>query len=144
MLDTSALTVGPVSGSELGTAGGGGGAGEITFSGTDREATATLRTRRPLRASARTTVVTRLGGVSSEDPWSRMATNVIAPSLKQKFITLFSSAQTPILYYMAPGPVAGGAARKRQVKGQKSKVKSQKCAGADGLLPQRRFAATAV
>src|SRR5258707_9882472 len=106
MLDTSALTVTPGSGSALGAAGGGG-AGEITFSGTDREATGTLRTRRPLRASARTTVVTRLGGVSSEAPWSPIVTNVISPSLKQKFITLFSSAQTPISYYMAPGPFSG-------------------------------------
>src|SRR5258708_6897710 len=107
MLDTSALTVAPVSGSGLETAGGGGGAVETTLSGTDREATATLRTRRPLCASARITVVTLLEGVSTEAPWSPMATNVIAPSLKQKFITLFNPAQTPILYYRAPGPVAG-------------------------------------
>src|SRR3989442_422331 len=104
MLDTSAFTVTLGSSSAFSTAGGGGGAGEITFTGTAREAIGTPRTRRPLRASARTTVVTLLG-ISTEAPWSPMATSVITHTLKQKFITLFSSTQMPIVHYNAPAPV---------------------------------------
>src|SRR5213593_1265300 len=107
MLATSAFTVALESGSAFETTGGGG-VGEITFSGTARAATTVPRTRRPLRASARTTVVTRFGGASVvEAPWSPNATNAMTYSLKQKFITLFNPAQNRefliIRHYTAPG-----------------------------------------
>src|SRR5207249_1224456 len=106
MLATSAFTVALESGSAFVTTGGG--VGEITFSGTARAATTVPRTRRPLRASARTTVVTRFGGASVvEAPWSPNATNAMTYSLKQKFITLFNPAQNRefliIRHYTAPG-----------------------------------------
>src|SRR5437899_12692015 len=83
MLATRSLTVALDSGSAFGA---GGGVGAITFSGTTREVTTAARIRRPLRASARTTVV--LFGVAvTEAPCSSKTTKVITHSLKQKLIT---------------------------------------------------------
>jgi hypothetical protein len=73
----------------LAGAGGGGGAEGTIFSGMTREATTVLRTSRPLWASARTTVVIRLGDGSGDAPRSPKATSVMAPSIKQMRISLF-------------------------------------------------------
>src|SRR5437879_1430066 len=85
MFATSAFTVEPATG--------GGGVEEITLSGTTREATTALRISRPLRASARTTVVTRRGGGSDGAPWSPKAGRARRPTFKQKFITLINPKQ---------------------------------------------------
>ena len=87
MFATKGLTVALGSKLLLG-AEGGGAAGEITFSGTTRETTTVLRTRRPLWLSARTVLVIRAGGASIDAPGSCNAIKAIAFSVKQNRINL--------------------------------------------------------
>src|SRR5580704_6564033 len=94
ILATNSFTVTLGSGLAFGAAGGGGGAVETTFCGTTREATTVLRIRRPLRVSARTTVVIRVGAGSGGAPWSPKATNIMGTSIEQNRIALFNPRQT--------------------------------------------------
>ena len=64
------------------------------------EAITTPRTSRPLRPSARTTVVTRCGGTSGAAPLNPAAINPIDTSLKQNRIILFKQNK-PAYHYIA-------------------------------------------
>src|SRR5580704_13892334 len=86
ILATNSFTVRLGSASGLGAAGGVVG---TTFSGTTREATTVLRMRRPLRLSAWTTVVVRVGAGSGGAPSRTKATRVMGTSIKQNLAILF-------------------------------------------------------
>src|ERR1700683_4850255 len=88
MLSTSLFTVALGSGWAFETGGGPGEMGEMTFGVTTRDAMTAVRTRRPLWESARTAVVTRVGGGSGGAASSPKVASAIAPSIKQKRIAL--------------------------------------------------------